>query len=80
MARSIRGAVTEENLKSVRRERRSGGWGRVDKKPWKLGRWGGGERGSKALATGFTPVESRHLSLRTCFSKNVRFSTERRRA
>lgn len=56
-----------------------GGW-RVDKKPWKLGRWGGGERGSKALATGFTPVESRHLSLRTCFSKNVRFSTERRRA
>lgn len=41
---------------------------------------GGGERGSKALATGFTPVESRHLSLRTCFSKNVRFSTGRRRA
>lgn len=30
MARSIRGAVTEENLKSVRRERRSGGWGRVE--------------------------------------------------
>lgn len=40
--------------------------------------WGGGERGSKALATGFTPVESRHLSVRTCFSKNVRFSTEKR--
>lgn len=46
MARcSIRGAVTEENLKSVRRVRRSGdcggGW-RVDKKPWwKLRRWWG---------------------------------------
>lgn len=34
-----------------------------------------GERGLEALATGFIPVESRHVSVRTSFSKNVRFSS-----
>lgn len=80
--------MTEENLKSVRRGSRSGDWGAGEGEGGERIRsrgslergtpWGGGERGSKALATGFTPVESRHLSVRTCFSKNVRFSTEKR--
>lgn len=80
MARSIRGAVTEENLKSVRCGAEERGLGEGGEWIRSRGSLEGGERGSKALATGFTPVESRHLSLRTCFSKNVRFSTERRRA
>lgn len=32
-----------------------------------------GERGLEALATGFTPVESRHVSVRTSFSKTSVF-------
>lgn len=46
MARSIRGAVTEENLKSVGRERRSGGWGLEEGGEWIRSRGGSLEGGA----------------------------------